>query len=56
MILESVGIARKCGQNLGILSFNLNNNDKNCCLHSNYIVLEFSGIIYFTYARRAFNV
>ncbi len=53
MILESVGIARKCGQKLGIL-FKFNKNDKNCYLHQNCIVLEFSGIIYSTYARRAF--
>ena len=59
MILESVGIARKCGQKILVFLLILANaiiyNDKNYYLHANNIVLEFSSIIYSTYARRAFQ-
>ena len=59
MILESVGIARKSGQKILVFLLILANaiiyNDKNYYLHANNIVLEFSSIIYSTYARRAFQ-
>lgn len=59
MILESVWIARKSGQKILVFLLILANaiiyNDKNYYLHKNNIVLEFSGIIYSTYARRAFQ-
>ncbi len=59
MILESVWIARKSGQKIWefllILANTIIYNDKNYYLHANDIVLEFSVIIYSTYARRAFQ-
>lgn len=59
MILESVWIARKSGQKIWefllILANTIIYNDKNYYLHANDIVLEFSGIIYSIYARRAFQ-
>ena len=58
MILESIRIARKSGQKILVFLLILANaiiyNDKNYYLHANNIVLEFSSIIYSTYARRAF--
>ncbi len=59
MILESIRIARKSGQKILVFLLILANaiiyNDKNYYLHANNIVLEFSSIIYSTYARRAFQ-
>ena len=59
MILESIRIARKSGQKILVFLLILANaiiyNDKNYYLHANDIVLEFSDIIYSTYARRAFQ-